>query len=52
MFPEMLSPLQQEFKFWHEKLCQLNPKYMFRLEKLGVLPERFLDLKDDVTLCE
>ena len=37
MFPEMLSPLQKEYKFWHDKLSQLHPKSMFTLSKLGVL---------------
>ena len=52
MFPEMLSHLQQEFKSYHAKLYHLHPKYMFRLEKLGVLPSILLELKDDVPLCE
>ena len=51
MFPEVLSVLQQEFKSWNDKLSRLHPKYMFRLEKLGVIPSIFLDLKDDVPLC-
>ena len=42
MFPEVLSPLQQEFKSWHDKLSHLHPKSMFRLAKLGVLPSIFL----------
>ena len=48
----MLSPFKQEFKLWREKLSHLDPKYMFILEKLGVLPKLFLDLKDDVPLSE
>ena len=51
MFTEVLPPLQQEFKSCHEKLSQLQPKSMFRLERLGVLPSIFIDLKDDVPLC-
>ena len=51
MFPEVLSHLQHEFKFCNDKLSYLHPKSMFRLEKLGVLPELLLDLKDDVPLC-
>ena len=47
----MLSHLQQEFKFWHDKQSNLNPKSMFRLAKLGVPPSIYLDLKDDVPLC-
>ena len=52
MSPEVLSPLQQELKSWHDKLSNLHPKYMFRLEKLRVLPLRCIDLKDDVPLCK
>ena len=52
MFPEVLSPLQHEFRSWHDNLSHLHPKSMLRLEKLGVLPPIFLDLKYDVPLCE
>ena len=38
MFPEVISPLQHEFKSWNEKLSNLLPKSMFRLEKLEVIP--------------
>ena len=38
MFPELISPLQHEFKYWNDKLSNLLPKSMFRLEKLEVLP--------------
>ena len=48
MIPEVLSPLQHKLKFYHDKLSPRNPKSMFRLEKLGALPKRFIDLKDDV----
>ena len=51
MLPEVLSPSEQEFKYWHEKLFHLHPKSMFRLEKLGFPPKQFLDLKDNVPLC-
>ena len=51
MFPEVLPPLQQEFKFWHDKLSLLHPKSMFRLSKLGVSPSIFLDLNYDEPLC-
>ena len=51
MFSEVLSPLQQEFKYWHDNLSHLHPKSVFRLAKLGVLPSIFLYLKDDVPLC-
>ena len=48
MFPEFLSPLQQEFKSWHDKLSHIHPKSMFILEKLGFLPPIFTYLKDCV----
>ena len=51
MFTEVLSPLQQKIKPWHEKLSHLHPKSMFRLAKLGFFPSIFLYLKDDVTRC-
>ena len=51
MFPEVLSPLQQELKSWHDKLSHLHHKSMFRLAKLGVLTSRFLDFNDDVPFC-
>ena len=51
MFPEVLTPLQQEFKSCNDKLSHLYPKSMFRLAKFGVLPSIFLKLKDDVPLC-
>ena len=34
VFPEFLSPLQQEFKYWHDKLSHLHPKSMFRVKNL------------------
>ena len=51
MFTEVLSPLQQELKFWHENLSHLHPKLMFILAEVGILPSIFLDLKDDLPLC-
>ena len=51
VFPEMLSPLQQEFKYFHYKVYNLRPKSMFRLATIGVLPSIFLYFKDDVPLC-
>ena len=51
MFPEVLSPLQQEFKSCHDKLSHLHTKSIFRLAKYGFLPSKFLDMKDDVPLC-
>ena len=52
IFPEVLSNLQQEFKLFHYKLSHIHPKSMFMLEKLEVLPSIFIDLKDNVRLCE
>ena len=49
MFIEVLSPLQQEFKSCHDMLSNLHPKSMLRLEKPGIIPSIFIDLKDDVT---
>ena len=37
MFPKVLSPLQQELKSRQDKLYNLHTKYIFRLEKIGVL---------------
>ena len=46
MFPEVLSPLQQEFKSCYYKLSHLHLKSMFRLETFGVLTSIIPDLKD------
>ena len=35
--PEVLSPLQQEFKSWYDNLSHSNFKYLFRLENLESL---------------
>ena len=51
MLAEVISPLKQEFKSWHDKLSHLHPKSMFIPEKLGAPPSRFLDLKYDLSLC-
>ena len=51
IFPEVISPLQQEFKYWNEKLSHLHPKSIFRLAKLGILPSIFIELKYDLRLC-
>ena len=40
MFPEVLPPLQQEFKSWHDKLSHIHPKSTFRLAKPGPLPKK------------
>ena len=50
MFPEVLSPLQHEFKYLYDELPRLHPKYMFIPAKPGVLPSKFLDLKYYVPL--
>ena len=34
MFPEVLSPLQQEVKSLNDRLSHLHPKSMFRLKNL------------------
>ena len=52
MFPEVLSTLNQDLKYRHGNLSHLHTKFMFRLEKLGVLPSIFIDLEDDVPLRE
>ena len=51
IFSEVLSQLQQELKSWDDKLSHLHTKFIFRLEKSGVLPSIYLDLKDDVPIC-
>ena len=51
MIPELLSPLQQEFKSWHDNLFHLHTKSMFTLAKPEFLQSRCLNLKDDVPLC-
>ena len=52
MFPEVLSPSQQDLKSWHDKLSHLHTKSIFRIEKLLFPPNQFKDLKVDVTICE
>ena len=51
MFPEVISTLKQEFKSLHDKLPHPHHKSMFIIAKRGVLPSRFIYLKDDVPLC-
>ena len=46
-----LSPLQQEFLSLHHRLLHLPFTTMLRLSKLGVLPRRFLKLKNNLPLC-
>ena len=38
MFPEVIPPLQQEFKSWNDKLSHLHPKSMFIIANIVVLP--------------
>ena len=51
IFPELLSPLQQDFKSWDDNLSHLHPKYMVILAKIGVPSSQSLDMNDDVPLC-
>ena len=51
MFLEVPSPLQHDFRSWHDNFYHLHPKYVFRLEKLGFIPSIFLYLKADLPLC-
>ena len=50
MFPEVISPLQQEFISWNYKLSHLHTKSIFRLANFGFLTSIFLYLEDDVPL--
>ena len=52
IFPEVLSTLQQEFNSRHETLSHLHLKSIFRLAKIGFLPSRFIDLKNDAPRSE
>ena len=49
--PLHLSPLQQEFLSLHNKLSHLPFTTMLRLCKLGVLPKRFLKLRNNLPPC-
>ena len=51
MFPEVLSNFKRALRSCNDKLSHLHPKSMLRLEKLGLLLEIILSLKDDVPLC-
>ena len=46
--PIHLSPLQQEFTSIHCKLLHLPFSIMLRLTKYGILPKRFLKLRNDL----
>ena len=49
--PVHLSPLQQEFLSMHHKLFHLPYTTMLRLAKFGILPRRFLKLRNDLPPC-
>ena len=49
--PVHLSPLQQEFLSVHHKLFHLPFTIMLRLSKFGVLPKRFLKLRNNLPPC-
>ena len=49
--PIHLSPLQQEFLSVHHKLFHLPYTTMLRLAKFGILPRRFLKLRNDLPPC-
>ena len=50
MFSKLLSHLQKELESIRDKISNLHTKSMFRISKIGVLPEIFLDMKYDVTI--
>ena len=49
--PTHLSPLQQEFLSVHHKLYHLPFTIMLRLSKFGILPQRFLKLRNNMPPC-
>ena len=49
--PLHLSPLQQEFLSLHNRLFHLPFAMMLRLCKFGVLPKRFLKLRNNLPPC-
>ena len=49
--PTHLTPLQQELLRLHYKLFHLPFTVMLRLCKFGVLPKRFLKLRDNLPPC-
>ena len=49
--PKHLSSLQQEFLSVHYKLSHLPFTIMLRLSKLGILPRRFMKLRNDLPPC-
>ena len=49
--PMHLSPLQQEFLSRHCQLLHLPFSTMLRMSKIGLLPSRFLKLRNDLPPC-
>ena len=49
--PHTLSPLQQEFMSWHNRLYHLPYRIIFRLESLSFLPKRLLEFRNKPPLC-
>lgn len=49
--PVKLSPLQEDFLAFHERLWHLPFKVMFRMVKLGLLPNKFKKLKNKAPPC-
>ena len=49
--PVNLSPLQEEWVALHERLWHLPFSTMFRLVKMGFLPQKFLKLKGNCPPC-
>ena len=49
--PVKLSPLQEEFLALHERLWHLPFSVMFRMVKLGLLPNKFRKLKNKAPPC-
>ena len=49
--PTHLSPLQQEFLSVHYKMNHLPFTNMLRLSNFGILPRRFLKLRNDMPPC-
>ncbi len=47
----VLSSLQQAFMYWYDRLGHMGIKSMMWLAGKGVLPKKFLDLKDNASLC-
>ena len=48
---DTLSPLQQEFLSLHHRLLHLPFTVMLRLSKYGILPRRFLKLRNNLPPC-